>query len=453
MSKLAILGGKPIRTQMFPNRKSMGIEEKNAAIRVLDSDILSGFIGAYGKFFNGGTEVKNFEHLWADKYKSKHAISMNSWTAGLQIAMGAIGIEPGDEVICPPYTMSASATAALFYGGIPIFADIDPARYTICPKSIEKSITKYTKAIVVVHLFGLPADMDEIMAIANKYKLKVIEDAAQSPGALYKGKTVGTIGHIGGFSFNFHKHIHTGEGGLIVTNNDDLALRSQLIRNHGENAVEEFNIDDISNLIGGNYRWTELQAAIASAQLKKLDAILAKRRYLAKHLTRNLNSIPGITLPLDEKDTHSSHYMYPIKFDPEIVGISRNVFVRAVSSELPKAKYWDTTPLAEGYIKPLYLSKLYQDKIAIGKKGFPFNVNKDRNYQYKKGDCPITESLYESQLIITPLVNESISENDLNDLSNSILKVLENIDELKKGNFENSDKVFDPIAAIDETVE
>ena len=291
------------------------------------------------------------------------------------------------------------------------------------------------------------------MAIANKYKLKVIEDAAQSPGALYKGKTVGTIGHIGGFSFNFHKHIHTGEGGLIVTNNDDLALRSQLIRNHGENAVEEFNIDDISNLIGGNYRWTELQAAIASAQLKKLDAILAKRRYLAKHLTRNLNSIPGITLPLDEKDTHSSHYMYPIKFDPEIVGISRNVFVRAVSSELPKAKYWDTTPLAEGYIKPLYLSKLYQDKIAIGKKGFPFNVNKDRNYQYKKGDCPITESLYESQLIITPLVNESISENDLNDLSNSILKVLENIDELKKGNFENSDKVFDPIAAIDETVE
>ena len=169
MNKLSILGGEPIRTRDFANRVSMTAAENGAAMRVLDSDVLSGFIAAAGKFFNGGSEVVNFENIWATKYGFENAISVSSWTAGLQIAMGAIGIEAGDEVICPPYTMSASATAALFYGGIPIFADIDPKRYTICPKSIESKITKYTKAIVVVHLFGLPADMDEIMKIARKY--------------------------------------------------------------------------------------------------------------------------------------------------------------------------------------------------------------------------------------------------------------------------------------------
>ena len=125
MSKLAIFGGTPIRSVDFPNRKSMGAEEQAAAKRVIESDILSGFVGAAGNFFNGGNEVRAFEKQWADEYNFKHAISTNSWTTGLQVAIGAIGIEPGDEVICSPYTMSASATTVLFYGGIPVFADID----------------------------------------------------------------------------------------------------------------------------------------------------------------------------------------------------------------------------------------------------------------------------------------------------------------------------------------
>ena len=186
MSKLAIFGGNPIRRKDFPNRKSMGDNEKKAAIRVLDSDILSGFIAAGGKYFNGGIEVNNFESLWAKEYKFRNAISMNSWTTGLQACVGAIGIEPGDEIICPPYTMSASATACLFYGGIPIFADIDPTRFTIDPNSIEKKITPRTKAIVVVHLFGYSAEMDKILEIAKRYNLKIIEDAAQAPGVFTK---------------------------------------------------------------------------------------------------------------------------------------------------------------------------------------------------------------------------------------------------------------------------
>ena len=356
MSELAILGGEPVRKAPFPNRKSMGKEEAAAATRVIESDVLSGFVGAAGKFFNGGVEVKEFEALWAKEYGFKHAISTNSWTTGLQVAVGAVGIEPGDEVICSPYTMSASATSVLFYGGIPIFADIDPNRYSINPLSIEKLITSRTKAILVVHLFGYPADMDSIMEIARRYNLKVIEDAAQSPGVYYKNRPVGAIGDIGGFSLNFHKHIHTGEGGMLVTNDDDIALRCQLIRNHGENATESYGVEDISNTIGSNYRFTEIQAAIGTEQFKKLKNFLEHREVLGKYLSDRLKGIKGLKIQELEEGTTHSYYMFPIRFDKSHFGVSRNLFLRAVSAELPKPNYWDTTPLAEAYVKPLYLT-------------------------------------------------------------------------------------------------
>ena len=204
----AILGGKKLVSKPLSTRVTMGAEEKKAAIDVIDSDIMSAFIGAPGKHFLGGKKVVEFERAWAEKYGFKHAISVNSWTTGLMVAVGACGIEPGDEVICSPFTMSASATSVLFYGGIPVFADISKDNFCIDPVSIESKITNRTKAILVVHIFGGPANMDAIMEIANKYDLKVIEDGAQSPGVFYKGKPVGAIGDIGGFSLNFHKHIH-----------------------------------------------------------------------------------------------------------------------------------------------------------------------------------------------------------------------------------------------------
>ncbi len=454
MTKLALLGGEPIRKNDFPNRKSMGSEEKNAALRVLDSDILSGFIAAGGNFFNGGIEVKNFEKIWCDEYGFKNAISVNSWTTGLQTCFGAIGIEPGDEVICPPYTMSASATACMFYGGIPIFADIDPYRYTIDPRSIEEKITPRTKAIVVVHLFGYSAEMDKILSIAKRNNLKVVEDAAQAPGVYYKNNPVGTIGDIGGFSFNFHKHIHTGEGGLIVTNNDNLAMKSRLIRNHGENAIEHYQIKDLSNGIGSNYRFTELQAAIGIAQFKKLRRILEHRSIIGNILSLRLKDIEGIEVQTIEKDCTHAYYMFPIKFNPDFFGISRNLFVKAVSAELPKPKYWDTTPMAEGYVEPLYWNTIYQNKISIGKKGFPWNENKNIQYEYKKGLCPVTESLYKKTLIVSPLVREGISIKDINDFADSIEKVIENIKYLKDISKKKiNNQIFDPIKAIEENID
>ena len=453
MSKLALLGGKPVRSNDFPNRVSMGREEKDAAMRVLDSDVLSGFVGAAGKFFNGGKEVVDFENLWARTYGFKHAISTNSWTTGLQTAVGAIGIEPGDEVICSPYSMSASATSVLFYGGIPIFADLDPDRFSIDPSSIESCITPRTKAIFVVHLFGYPADMDAIMQIADKHGLMVIEDAAQAPGVLYKGSPVGTIGDVGGFSLNYHKHIQTGEGGLIVTNDDAIALRCQLIRNHGENATEAMGIDDISNTLGSNYRFTELQAAIGIEQFKKLEGMLAHRAELARYLDSRLQDIPGLKIQVIESGSTHSYYMYPIRFNEEIVGVTRNTFLRAVAAELPKPKYWDTTPFSEGYVAPLYLNPIYQKQIAIGKKGFPFNVNSGISYQYPKGLCPVTEKLYEKELLLSPLVREGMAMEDIKDFADAIEKVIGCIRELDgMPSMSGTEAIYDAVKAIDDTV-
>lgn len=432
MSKLAILGGAPVRTREFTVRTTMGSEEKSAAMRVLDADSLSEFIGAPGDFFNGGKEVKGFEGLWASTYGFRHAISVSSLTNGLQAAVAAVGIEPGDEVICPPYTMSATSTAVLFYGGIPVFADLDPSRLTLDPASIAARISPRTRAIMVVHLFGYPADMDAIMAIAAKHGLKVIEDAAQAPGIYYRGRPVGAIGDIGGFSLNYHKQVHAGEGGLMVTNDDNLALRCQLIRNHGENVTEAYGVEDISNTIGSNYRFTELQAAIATEQLKKLKRILAHRAELARYLDGRLRPIPGLAIQeLEEGSTHG-YYMYPVRFDEQVMGMPRNLFMRAVNAELPKAKYWNTTPFyLEGYVKPLYLNPIYQKKIAIGRKGFPFNCNPGVTYDYSKGLCPVTERLHEKELLLSPLMHDGMSIEDIGAFADAIEKVVAHAAELR----------------------
>jgi dTDP-4-amino-4,6-dideoxygalactose transaminase len=451
MSKLAILGGEPVRKKAFLERKSMGEAELQAVKRVLDSDVLSGFIGAAGSQFSGGKEVRRFEDAWATKFGFKHAISVNSASTGLMTAIGAAGIEPGNEVIVSPYSMSVSATAALFYGGIPVFADLDPNSICLDPKSIESRITERTKAIIVVHLLGHPANMDAIMGVAKSRGLLVIEDAAQAPGVLYKGCYVGGIGDIGCFSLNYHKHIHTGEGGIVVTNNDEIALRARLIRNHGENAYEAYGVEDLSNVIGSNYRLTELQAAIATEQLKKLDDILLRRRELASYLTTRLEAINGLTL--QKVPVHHTHayYMFPILYNETVFGVGRSLFLKAVSAELPKPTSWETTPLAEGYVKPLYLNQIYQKKIAIGRKGFPFNYNKGVEYDYSKGICPVVERLYEKELMYSPLVREPLTIQDMKDFADAFEKVADNIDELRDNFVLEESQVYDAIAAINET--
>ena len=431
MSRLAVLGGKPLRTREFEARRTMGEAEKRAVLEVLESDNLSAFFGSPGPQFLGGPRVRKFERKWAEKYGFAHAVSMNSCTTGLMTCVAAVGIEPGDEVIVPPYTMSASATAALFYGGIPVFADVDPDTFNISPAAIERAITPRTKAIIVVHLFGQAADMDPILAIARKHRLKVIEDAAQAPGVAYKGRPVGAIGDVGAFSLNYHKHIHTGEGGMIVTRDEAIALRCQLIRNHGENVVEGLGVENLSNLMGANYRLTELQAAIGEMQLDRLDGYLEHRRRLASRLQRRLSELRGVTPAKTAEGCGHAFYVYPIKYDETVTGVSRKRFVEAVNSELPKPQGWEQTGLVEGYVRPLYQAPMYRRKTAMGSRGFPWSLHPEVRYEYPDGLCPVVEDLYKRKLLLTPLVREPLSEKDMDDFAGAIEKVLDNAAELR----------------------
>ncbi len=431
MAELAIAGGALTRSIAFPVRQTMGEAEKQAVMEVMESGQLSGFFGSPGPQWLGGPKVKEFERKWAEKYGFAHAISVNSWTTGLMTAVGAIGIEPGDEVIVSPYTMSASATAILFYGGIPVFADIDADTFNLNAESIARCLSPRTRAIMVVHLFGQAADMDPIMALARQHGLKVIEDAAQAPGVHYKGRPVGSIGDIGGFSLNYHKHIHTGEGGMLVTDDAQLALRCQLIRNHGENLVEALQVDELTNMLGSNYRLTELQAAIGCAQLDRLDGYLAHRQRLAKYFGQQLASIPGLTAAGIVDGAEHAYYLYPVKYDAAVTGITRSQFVRAVNAELPPPSIWEQTGWVEGYVRPLYLAPLYQKKIALGGKGFPWSMNPSIDYAYRHGSCPVVEHLHEEGLIYTPLMREPLGESDVDDFVAAIRKVLSNKTELQ----------------------
>lgn len=411
-------------------RRTMGDAEKKAVMEVMESGALSGYFGSPGPQWLGGEKVRKFERKWAEKYGFKHAISVNSWTTGLMTAVGAMGIGPGDEVIVSPYTMSASATAILFYGGIPVFADIDADTFNVTAATIEPLITTRTKAIMVVHIFGQTAEMEAIMELARRHGLRVIEDGAQSPGVKYKGKPICGFGDIGGFSLNYHKHIHTGEGGMLVTNDDQVALRCQLIRNHGENLVEVQPIEDLTNMLGSNYRLTELQAAIGIAQIDRLDGYLAHRQRLAVYFGQQLAEIPGLTPAKVADGAEHAYYLYPVRYDACVTGIPRKAFVQAVNAELPAVKVWEQTGFVEGYTKPLYLASLYQKKIAIGRSGFPWNVNSGVTYNYSKGICPVVERMYDQELIYTPLMREPLSENDIDDFIAAIQKVLANSDEL-----------------------
>ena len=429
MAILAINGGTPVRTKLFPAYNTIGDEEKNAVIKVLDSGNLSQFLGAFHNDFLGGQNVKQFEEDWSSAFGVKHSVSVNSNTSGLFTAMGAIGIQPGDEVIVSPYTMSASAIAPLVYGGIPVFADIDPVTFCLDPKSVEERITPRTKAILVVHIFGHPADMDSMMAIAKKYGLFVIEDCAQAPLGKYKGKNVGTIGDLGVFSLNYHKHIHTGEGGVITSNNDHLIERCQMIRNHAENVVGPRNVEDLTNMIGYNFRMTEIECAIGIQQLKKLPGLISERLENVAFLNERLSNFPAFELQpsLEEGSVHT-YYVQPIKFNKELAGIDRNTFVNALKAELPSAILRETTPLiSSGYVKPLYLQPIYQQRAA-----WAFNPALCKQpINYQRGLCPVTELMHFEKLFTHEFIRPGLTHDDLSDVVDAIQKIFDNVNELK----------------------
>lgn len=419
MPQLAINGGKKVRRKKFPVYNPIGPEEKQAVLKVLNSGVLSQYLGVWGKDFFGGPVVQLLEKEWAKYFQVKHAIAVNSATSGLYAATGATGIGPGNEVIVSPYTMSASVVPPLIYGAIPVFADVEPDYFCLDPTSVAKRITKRTRAIIVVDLFGQPYDADKINALAKKHKLIVIEDASQAPAATYKGKYTGTLGDIGVFSLNYHKHIHTGEGGVVVTNNDDLADRIKLIRNHAESIVEAKGVTNLVNLVGFNFRMTEIEAAIARCQLRKLKSLVKTRIQNIDYLSRRLEKISGLHPGKTRPGCTHSFYVHPILYDDQAVGIPRDRFVAAVNAELT------TSLITPGYVKPLYLLPLFKQRIAIGPQGYPFPAN------YNPGACPVVERLHYQSLFYHDLAKPPVTKTDLNDIITAFTKVVKYKNELK----------------------
>ncbi|WNK01373.1 DegT/DnrJ/EryC1/StrS family aminotransferase [Thalassospiraceae bacterium LMO-JJ14] len=431
---LALFGGSPTRSQPFPRHATYGEEERLAAERVLTSGILSRFLGSWHPDFYGGPEVQAFEEEWATAYEARFAVSVNSATSGLQAAVGACGLEPGDEIIVSPYSMCASATAPLIYGAVPRFADIERERFTLCPASVEAAITSRTKAILVVHLFGCPADMDALMDIADRHNLMVIEDCAQAPFARLNGKPVGTLGHLGVFSLNYHKHVHTGEGGVVVTNDPVLAERLQLIRNHAEAVVEGKGVSDLSNMVGFNFRLGEIEAALGRVQLAKAERLVSERRDNVTRLESMLTGLPGLKPAPCPAETEHSYYLHALLFDAALAGVPREAVVAALRAELPvtELREGEGPLIRAGYIKPLYYMPLFQRQIAIGGAGFPFTtIPEAERPSYAPGTCPITEDIQDNSMIIHEWMRPGMTEQDLSDVADAFHKVFDNLNFLR----------------------
>lgn len=419
--KLAILGGpKAIKTE-FKKYNSIGTEELEAAKKVIEDGSLSKFVGCWEPEFYGGNNVQEFERLCEKTFNVKYAISVNSWTSGLIAAVGAIGIQPGDEIIVTPWTMCATATAILHWNAIPVFADIESETFNIDPESVRKNISPYTKAIMAVDIFGHSCDIDSLMEIAEEFNLKIIGDTAQAPGTFNKNRVTGSIAHVGGYSLNRHKHIQTGEGGICVTNDKQISENLQLIRNHAEAVVGDKGHSDLTNMVGYNFRMGEIEAAIGIEQIKKMNKFVQSRIDTAEKLTNQLSGIPGLKLPIVKPKCTHSYYMYPMIIDTEIIKVPRKKIQDALEAEGMQG-------LDPGYIN-VHRLPMYQEKIAYGSSGFPWNSEIcKREISYKKGICPVAEELHDKSYLGFNNCDYDITDNEINSIGSAYKKVFSQLE-------------------------
>ena len=407
MAKLAIRGGTPVRTKEFPQWPVWG----EAEIRALTDAVKSGVWGIDGE------RVPAFEKKYAAYQEAKHGILVNSGTTALEIALKAAGIGPGDEVIVPAYTFVATASAVLSVGAIVRFVDIDPETYNIDPTKIEEAITIRTRAIMPVDFSGRPADYDAILKIARVHDLLVIEDSAQAWGAEWRGEKVGALGLAGIFSFQSSKNITSGEGGILLTNDDDFAALARSYMNCGR---VEGGLWYEHHYIGGNYRMTEFQAAVLQVQLGRYEPMLKKRQENAHYLDERLGKIEGIRIMRsDPRITSHAYHLYIFRYNAEgFRGLSKQEFVKALQAE--------GIPASGGYGYPLHKQPLFQ-KSAFGPKGAPVDVGID----YKNVRLPAAEKACAEEAIWLDQETLLAEKSDMDDIVEAIVKIQQNAEELR----------------------
>jgi len=407
LSKLALHGGQPVRTKPFP---AWPVADETE-IKALELVVRSGKWGSLH-----GTQVREFEKAYAEYHQAKYGMAVFNGTVALEVALQACGIGPGDEVLLPAYTFIATASAILAKGAVPVFADIDLETFNIDLRSAEKVLTPRTRAIMPVHFGGRPCDMDAIKSFAQRHHLKIVEDAAQAWGASWRGAPVGAIGYVGTFSFQSSKNITSGEGGIILTNDDKLAEMIRSVRNCGrlESGIwyEHYNL-------GTNARMTEFQGAVLLAQLKRYPAAREHREQNARMIDQLLAQHPGLKpLRADAGVTMNSHHLHILRYQPEAWnGLPKSKFLEAMKAE--------GVPLSAGYSIPLYEQPVLKNKsFGAFSKWFTDKVD------YGALHLPNTHAACYEQAIWIVQSYLLGSEEDMRDIVRAIEKVYEHRREL-----------------------
>lgn len=391
--KLAIDGGTSVlKRSDYSNWPIITDDDRRFIDEVLDSGIVA-----------GGTapQVAAFEQEWAGYVGAKHCLTTTSGTAALHMALAAVGVGPGDEIITSAFTFLASASCALHQNAIPMFVDIDPRTYNMDPARLEAAITERTKAIIPVHIQGLPADLDPIMAIARKHNLSVIEDACQAHGAEYRGRKVGSIGDIGAFSLNNFKNLCGGEGGLFVTDSETYLQKGVLVRCFGDE-IDEVSHRRVYNasILGYMYRNQELPAALARGQLLHLDEHNAVRIANAEYLSRELGKIPGVIPPHCPPDSKHVYFMYNVRFDPQAAGLDCEP--RRFRIAVEKALYKEGVLVGQWQTMPVPAQDIFQSKLGYGGSSYPWSINEAKGirYDYNVDNFPVAKMLCDTYTVV-----------------------------------------------------
>ncbi len=406
--QLAIEGGPKAKKHPYHKGNRYGKAELKEVAEALESGRLSSL---------NGTKVRQMREDFAALVGAKHCTAVTSGTAAVHVALGAVGIRPGDEVITSPATDFGSLTGILYQNAIPVFADLDPHTYTMHPAAIEAAVTRKTAAIVVVHLGGNPADMDAIRRIARKHRLALIEDCAQAFLARWRGRCVGTLGDVGCFSLNSAKHISTGEGGLVVSNDAAIADRCESFADKfysREKGRRLAGLYDIPQLAPG-YRMTELEGAVAVAQIRKLPAIVKHYERIGDGYGEGLAGIPGIAPHGVLPRARPTWYFYMFRLDGKLMGVSRDEFRKVLWAEGVRAY--------AGYIPaPVYRWKLLRERSVYPGSKCPFDCKHARKgITYPVGLCPEAERILADGIILE--VNRFFTATDVREAVAGVRKV------------------------------
>lgn len=386
--------------------RTFGAEEIAAVTEVLQSGVLITTKGKFGKML---------ETNFAEKMGVKYAYACNSGSAAVHVAIAAINPNPGDEIVTTSITDMGALTPIMFQGAIPVFADVCPKTLNVTAQTIEKVLSEKTVAIIVTHLFGNPCVMGEIMELADARGIPVIEDTAQSPLATVDGKLVGTIGKIGAFSFQQGKHLTTGEGGIVVTNDDELARRMFLFINKAW-GYGDANADHYFSAL--NYRMTEMQAALAVEQLKKLDACVAQRQAMAKILDEKLEGIDGIEVYKSAPNATHVYWKYCLRVDDRIIEDGAVGLAKAL-------KVYDVASAPRYVVKPAYKCMVFRDQNTLGDSHFPFNLARPEAVDYNDDNFAGTIKGLHDVLVLP--INEKYEAKHAEFLAESIKEAVESV--------------------------